>query len=124
MTSYIDFFLDKYNEKELWLQFCPDCQAMVFYPRGFCPYCLGSGLEWKQASGRATLHSYTVIHVCALSEFSEMVPYVYALVDLEEGVRMASNIVDCPPFKLKVGMPLQITWIERDGRRLPVYKVL
>ncbi len=122
MNAYVDFFYEKCALNEFWFQYCPHCRTGIFYPRGQCPSCLKSDIEWKKASGRATLHSYTVVYVSALQEFAGLLPYVYALVDLEEGVRIASNIVDCPAASLRVDMPLQMAWIQRDGRYLPVFK--
>lgn len=118
----MDFYFDKCDKRELWLQYCPECQITIFYPRGRCPHCLSNSLKWKPASGRAKLHAYTVVHVSALPEFAEMVPYVYALVDLEEGVRIASNIIDCPLSSLIVDMPLNLAWVQRNGRQLPVFR--
>lgn len=107
---------------KLGLQFCPACQKHIFYPRGLCPHCLQSGLEWKEATGRGVLYSYTIVHVSALPDFSSETPYIYVLVDLDEGVRIPSNLIDCHLDDLKVGMPVKLDFIERQGKDLPVFK--
>ncbi|MEQ8173615.1 MAG: OB-fold domain-containing protein [Syntrophomonadaceae bacterium] len=118
---YSNFFKEKCNQGELWLPYCPRCQKAFFYPRGQCPFCLEEGWQWMPASGRGKVYSYTTVRVSALDEFKEATPYVYALIDLEEGVRLASNVVKCPEELLQPDLPVKLTWVEREGRRLPVF---
>lgn len=122
MHDYQDYYLDRCRQHELWLQHCPECEKTVFYPRALCPYCLQTKPEWRRVSGRGRLHSYTIINVSALPEFADAVPYVYALIELEEGVRMASNLVECQLEALKVDMRVELTWLERAGLTLPAFK--
>ncbi|HWE65271.1 MAG TPA: Zn-ribbon domain-containing OB-fold protein [Acidimicrobiales bacterium] len=115
-------FWDATREGRLLVQWCTECDRGIFYPRSFCPIC-GSGrgsLEWRTASGRATVHAATVEHKPA--GFSHGEPYVVALVELEEGVRMMTNVIGCPPDEVKVGQAVTLTW-ERlsDGRQLPQF---
>ncbi len=86
----------------------------------------GSGaLEWRTASGRATVYAAGVEHrpEAAGANFSDGQPYCVALVDLEEGVRMLTNVVGCPPDAVHSGMAVTVTW-ERlsDGRQLPLFE--
>lgn len=120
--NFDDFFKEKCNRGELWLPYCPHCQKAFFYPRGQCPFCLEAGWEWKPASGRGQIYSYTIVNVSTLDEFRDSTPYVYALIDLEEGVRLASNLVDCPVELLKPDMPVKLAWVMRDGRQLPAFR--
>jgi hypothetical protein len=111
------------------IQWCTACDEGVFYPRAFCPSCgtaaaVGEGLEWRPASGRATVHSYTVEHNPAATgaTFSDGQAYVVALVDLQEGVRMLTNVVGCPPDDVKVGQEVTLIWEPlSDGRQLPQF---
>jgi uncharacterized OB-fold protein len=119
--SFIDFFKEKCKHGELWLPYCPHCQKAFFYPRRQCPFCLAEGWQWKPASGRGRVYSYTIVRVSALDEFRGATPYVYALIDLEEGVRLASNVVDCPEEILRPDMPVKLAWVTREGRQLPVF---
>jgi uncharacterized protein len=90
---------------ELRLQRCDSCQHAYFPPRPFCPKCAGRAVSWFAASGRAQLYSY-VIHHRPVPGFTP--PYSIAVVELAEGPRMMTNIVNCPqtPEALQLDMPL------------------
>jgi len=85
---------------------CKMCDHLFFYPRSECPHCLSTNLEWVQVSGRARLHSFTVVQQPANAAFRDDVPYVYAVVQLDEGPRLVSNIVQGDIDALRVDMPL------------------
>jgi uncharacterized OB-fold protein len=91
---------------ELKLQQCGKCGKFIYYPRPRCQHCLSDQLEWKKCSGRGTVYSYTVAHYAPAPAFKEL-PFVLAIVDLEEGPRMTTNIV-APPDKIKIGMPVKV----------------
>ncbi len=95
---------------KLLLQRCRRCSSFIYYPRPFCPTCLSDDLEWKEASGRGTVYTYTVVRRAATPAFADKVPYVLAIVELEEGPRMLTNIVGCPPEEVSVGMPVRATF--------------
>ncbi len=120
-------YWDATREGRLLVQWCTDCDRGVFYPRAFCPHCGGRGdtLTWREASGRATVYAAVVEHrpEAAGATFSGGQPYCVALVDLEEGVRMMTNIVGCPPEDVRIGMPVFLTWEPlSDGRRLAMFE--
>jgi uncharacterized OB-fold protein len=78
---------------------------------------------WEKASGRAVLYSWSVVHSNDLPPFPERVPYVAAVVDLEEGPRMMTNIIDCDPATLEISMPLEVVFRpETDEVTLPVFR--
>lgn len=78
---------------------------------------------WEDASGRATLYTWSVVRVNDLPPFGERVPYVAAIVDLDEGPRMVSNVVDCEFDDLEVGMPLEVAFREEtDEVTVPVFR--
>ncbi len=120
----------------LLVQWCTACDRGVFYPRSFCPSCRAAGgtgrageaggtLEWREASGRATVHAAVVEHrpEAAGAAFSNGEPYCIALIDLEEGVRMMTNIVGCPPGDVHSGMAVTISWEAlSDGRQLALFR--
>jgi uncharacterized OB-fold protein len=115
-------FWDATREKRLVLQHCRSCDRAVHYPREACPRCLGGDLEWRPASGRGVVYAFTVNHVAGNPATESRAPYVVALVDLEEGVRMMTNIVGCEPGAVQVGMPVELAWEElSDGRSLPLF---
>jgi hypothetical protein len=100
-------FWDGLREGVLRVQRCGECRQYVFYPRSLCPHCLSESLDWVSMSGRAKLYSYTVVRRAMHPAFQEDVPYVYAIVELEEGPRVTANVVNCPLEALRVDMPLK-----------------
>ena len=99
-------FWDAAKRHELVMPRCRTCDHMFFYPREDCPRCLSNNLEWTNVSGKGRLHSYTVIRQPANSVFIDDVPYIYAMVQLDEGPRMISNIVQCEIDDAEIDMPL------------------
>jgi len=95
---------------ELWLQRCRSCATIRFYPRAVCTVCLSPEVVWERASGRGTVYTFTVTHQNQAPGFREMLPYVYAIVELEEGVRMPTNVVGCPPDAVRIGMPVGVVF--------------
>jgi uncharacterized OB-fold protein len=100
-------FWDAARQHRLSLQQCQSCKGYVFYPRPICPHCGSADLKWTDVSGRATLYSFTVARRPTMRAFEPDVPYVIAIVDLEEGPRMTSNVVGCPIEEVRIGMPLK-----------------
>ena len=92
---------------ELCLQHCQDCGHYVFYPRSLCPQCLSSNLRWEKISGQGKVYSYTTVHRAGIPGFEEDVPYVFARVELDEGPRMATNIVGIEPEKVAIGIEVE-----------------
>ncbi|WP_030370770.1 Zn-ribbon domain-containing OB-fold protein [Streptomyces rimosus] len=91
------------------------CGAAHHYPREFCPRCWSEDVTWEEASGRATLYTWSVVHRNDLPPFGERVPYVAAVVDLAEGPRMMSEIVGCPEGDLRIGMDLRVRFRTYGG---------
>ena len=120
-----DFYWEKANQGELWLRRCDPCGNAYFYPRDISPLCFSRETSWIQASGRATLYTYGIVHRAPHPGFMGDVPFVTAIVELEEGPRMPTNIVidDPTPEKLQIGMALEVTF-ERitDTICLPKFK--
>ena len=98
---------------QLLLQRCADCGAIRFPAAGICPHCRATGAEWITASGRARVYSWIVVtHPVPREIYDDDVPYVVALVELEEGVRMATNIVGCDAGEVRAGMEVEVTFDE------------
>ncbi|GLF97320.1 Zn-ribbon domain-containing OB-fold protein [Streptomyces yaizuensis] len=97
-------------EGRLLVRRCRGCARAHHYPREFCPYCWSADVVWETASGRATLYTWSVVHRNDLPPFRLRLPYVAAVVDLAEGPRMSTEIVECPPEALRVSMPLEATF--------------
>ncbi|HLZ68613.1 MAG TPA: Zn-ribbon domain-containing OB-fold protein [Dehalococcoidia bacterium] len=103
-------FWEAARRHELLMPRCRLCDRLFFYPREVCPVCLRAEIVWQPVSGRGRLHSYTVIHQPANPAFTEDAPYVYAMVQLDEGPRMIANLVDCPLDAVQIDMPLVATY--------------
>jgi uncharacterized OB-fold protein len=95
---------------ELYFQRCRDCGEQRFYPRALCPACLSSAIEWVRATGRGTVYSFTVTYQNQAPGFREELPYVLAVVELEEGPRLTTNIVGSPPGEVRIGMPVEVVF--------------
>ncbi|MEN8181777.1 MAG: Zn-ribbon domain-containing OB-fold protein [Myxococcota bacterium] len=118
-------FWEATRERRLVLQWCGSCNATIHYPREACPHCFGSELGWRESAGRGVVHATTVMHQPAHPAFADRVPYVVALVELEEGVRMLTNIVGCDPAQARVGRPVRVAWEDlSDGRALPMFELV
>jgi uncharacterized OB-fold protein len=102
---------------------CSDCGRAHYYPRPFCPFCWSEAVVWEEASGRATLYTWSVVYHNDLPPFPGRIPYVAAIVDLAEGPRMMTNVVDCPFEDLAMGVALEVTFREEtDEITLPVFR--
>jgi uncharacterized OB-fold protein len=111
---------------ELRIQRCRTCAKAVFYPRAICPHCHSDQLEWIAASGKGTIYTYTVAHQ-AFGAFAEDVPFVVALVELEEGARMMSRIVDAPRERVSIGAAVEVTFEKGTGEddlTLPYFRLV
>jgi len=109
---------------ELRIQRCTSCGKAYFFPRPFCPFCSSKAIEWFTASGKATLYSYVISHRPAYG-FQDFVPYVIAVVQLEEGPRMMTNVIGIEPTpeNLPVDMPLVVSFEKQDDKiTLPLFK--
>ena len=121
-TPETQHFWEGTRERELRLQRCDACQEVYFPPRPFCPRCQSRAVSIFRASGRGTLHSY-VIHHRPAPGFEP--PYSIAIVELKEGPRMLSNVVDVEqtPEALVLDMPLEVTFQDfSDEITLPLFR--
>jgi uncharacterized OB-fold protein len=118
-------FWDSLKAHAMQLQKCGDCGRHVFYPRAVCPHCFSKNLAWTPASGRGRLHTFALSYQPPSQAFAGEVPYIIALVELEEGVRMMSTLVGVPPDpeKVRIGMPLEIVYDDvTDAVTLPKFR--
>ncbi|HYU38419.1 MAG TPA: OB-fold domain-containing protein [Acidimicrobiia bacterium] len=97
---------------ELVIPRCDECAGLVWYPEPRCPACGCESFSWRPVSGRGRLFSWTVVRRPFLPAFQEMVPFITALVSLEEdpAVRIVSYVVDCEPEVLTAGMPVEVVF--------------
>lgn len=96
--------------REILLQKCKDCDNIQYYPRPLCTKCFSQDLSWIRASGRGTVHTFSVIYQNIQPGFVDELPYVLVVVELEEGPRMTTNILNCAPQDVYIGMPVEMTF--------------
>jgi uncharacterized OB-fold protein len=106
-------FWDGCKAHELRLQFCRDCQKFFFYPRIFCPTCLSDNTEWRPVSGKGTLLTY-VLSARPAPGFEDELPYAIAIVQLDEGPHLMTNIVGTAitPENLPAGLPVEVVFTD------------
>ena len=111
------------NDHELRYQVCDDCDAVVFYPRRHCTQCLGSALTWRTSAGQGTIYSFSTVQLSRHPFFGAKVPYAVALIDLDEGFRMMSNVVGVadPEAELRVGRRVALEWEDHAAVAIPLF---
>ncbi len=110
---------------KLMIQRCVDCGEAQFYHRAFCMNCSGRSLEWIQASGRGTLFTFAIVHQPPHPGFVGDVPFVTAIVELEEGIKMPSQVIgiEPEPEQLSIGMRLEVVFEKATEKiALPKFK--
>jgi uncharacterized OB-fold protein len=115
-------FWDACKEHRLIMQQCAACANYMFYPAYMCPHCGCSELRWEQVSGRGSIHSITTVHHPADPVFAQSTPYVVALIQLDEGPVMMSNIVGEDRLDSSIGDRVEVTFEETNGITLPRYQ--
>ena len=115
-------FYDACAAGKLVLQRCQSCGHVLFYPRTHCDACQSDQLVWENASGAGTIASYTVVRRGVSADFEA--PYVIALIDLAEGPRMMSQVVDTGPDALAVGLSVRVDFAAwSEDITLPVFRL-
>jgi hypothetical protein len=107
-TALTQPFWDATREGRLIVQRCTTCGTYVWTPQMACRECLTETLEWAEVSGRGSIHTFVVMHHAAIPAFKA--PYTLAVVELEEGPRMFSDIVGCDPADVRIDMPVEVQW--------------
>ncbi|MBI3538642.1 MAG: Zn-ribbon domain-containing OB-fold protein [Chloroflexi bacterium] len=120
-------FWDSVKAHALQLQKCANCGRFIFYPRAVCPHCFSRDLNWTRVSGRGKIYGFTISHQKVIAAFANDVPYTIALVELEEGARLLTNIVgvEADPAKIRVGMNVVVQYDDvTEAVTLPKFKPL
>ncbi len=103
---------------------CEDCDSLIWYPRAICPQCSSLHTEWFEVSGRGSIYSYTVNHR-GEGAYQGLPPFVLAYVELDEGPRLMTNIVEAGGADLRVGLPVEVVFQDTsDGMALPRFRPL
>lgn len=111
------------REGRFLIRHCNACGEDHFYPRPFCPKCWSDDVEWKQAAGTATLYTYSIVRQNDLPPFPERVPYVAAIVELDEGPRVMTNVEGCEFDDLEIGMRVAVDFKAlTDDVTIPIFR--
>lgn len=116
-------FFDALNEGRLAVQRCKHCETLAHPPRALCPGCQRKDFDWPAMSGKGTVYSYVVTHQAIHPAFAGRTPLATVEVALAEGPRLTSNLLDVPPEKIAIGMPV-VACLERvaEGVVLPLFR--
>lgn len=107
---------------ELRLPRCRTCASYQWPPRRHCATCESTAIDWVAASGRGIVHTFTVVRQAHEPWFSARVPYVVAMIELAEGPRLMSNVVECAIEAVHIGMRVTVAFVDcGDGLVLPVF---
>jgi uncharacterized OB-fold protein len=108
LTPEAQPFWEAAERGELLIKGCQQCGQVHFYPRAICPFCGSDRTDWRRASGRGTVYSYSVMRRAEA-------PYAIAYVTLEEGPTMVTNLVDCDLDALRIGQAVRLVWKPTEG---------
>lgn len=116
-------FWDACKQHELRIQRCTKCGHYQHYPLAICSQCWSFDLEWAKVSGRGKIYTWVVCHVAFHPGFADDLPYTFVTVELDEGVRMTSQMVDVEPEELYPGMPVEVVFDDvTEEVTLPKFK--
>jgi len=116
-------FWEGCKRHELILKECLSCGMHRFVSRLFCPRCQAEETRWVKGSGKGEVYTYTVMHQPYHPAFAPDLPYVVAIIELEEGVRLISNVIGCRPQEVDVGMKVEVVFDDvTDEVTLPKFK--
>ena len=111
------------KQHRLLIQKCNECSSLIFYPRKYCPECWSADLGWQEAGGKARVNTFAIMRDMVEPKFWADLPYVLAMVDLEEGVRMMTKIVDCEPEAVEIGMDVEVVFEDiTEQHALPMFR--
>jgi len=113
------------NEERLLIRVCNSCGTKHFMPRNQCPECWSPDLEWKQSEGGGEVYTFSIVHRAPTPDFGTNTPYVIAMIDLDEGVRLFANIVGEDALSISIGDRVQLVFEERgDSCKVPQFSRL
>jgi uncharacterized OB-fold protein len=111
------------KQHELRFQKCSGCGRWRHVPREMCADCGSFDYEWAKSSGKGKVYSWAITDQPMLSQFADAVPYATVIVELEEGVRMATWVVDVSPTELTIGLPVEVVFDDvTSGVTLPKFR--
>ena len=109
-------------EQKLTYPVCNSCGALVFYPREHCANCLSTDLDWRVASGLGTVYTFSIVRQSYHPFFRTVAPYAVAWIDLDEGPRILSKVVDIDVDALAIGQRVEVSWEAHEALSIPLFK--
>lgn len=123
-TRWSEEFWAGIDRRELLVQVCTDCGKLAGYPKVFCPHCYSDALEWKAVSGRGKIYSFSTITANPPSTFIDEVPYTIVIVELDDGPRFLSSLVEADIDKVACEAPVEVVYERVDGDLvLPLFRL-
>ena len=123
IQPFTEAFWEGTRNGKLLVQTCNDCDARIFFPRRQCPDCWSENLGWIKAGGRAVVYAFSITYEGVEEPFREDLPIVLAWVDLPEGIRMQTNIIDCDPDSVAIGQEVEVVFKQvTDEITLPYFR--
>ena len=120
-TVFSQPFWEACKRGELTFQRCNDCEGIVFIPQPACTHCLSTDLRWERSAGRGAVYSWTVVWRPQTPAFE--IPYAIAIVDVDEGYQMMTNIIGIDPATLEVGRRVEVSFHEmNDEITMPYFR--
>ena len=103
-------FWESCKQHEMKLQKCARCSAFRYYPSPVCPECSSFDAEWTRVQGTGTIYTFSIVQRPPTPAWMDAVPYVYAVVNLEEGPMMPTNIIGCPVDEVRIDMKVEVVY--------------
>jgi uncharacterized OB-fold protein len=116
-------FYKALKERRFVLPYCADCGKPHLPPGPVCPFCFSEAIQWRQASGRGRISTWTVVHKAWFAAFEADIPYNVVQIELDEGPRLTANVVGIRNEELKVGLPVEMVFDDvTPERTMPRFK--
>ena len=116
-------FWAKLREHKLTAQRCTSCGKYFSYPpQASCPHCLSTDYQWQELSGKGKVYSFVSYNRAWHPSYEGKTPYNVSLIDLDEGPRLISNVIDCPPEKVTIGMAVEVVYEDHEDFTLPKFR--
>jgi len=125
ITPVSHIFYEGCQNGKLLYQQCSQCGEVIFFPKSLCPECLSHNIEWKESAGKGRIFTYTVTYANAPPEFISDMPYVLAIVRMDEGYKLMTNIVDCDFADLQCDLSVEVIFEKvTEAITLPKFRLL
>jgi enoyl-CoA hydratase/carnithine racemase/uncharacterized OB-fold protein len=123
VQPWTEAFWASTKKHSLLIQKCHSCDKLIFYPRKRCPHCWSLDLGWQKSSGRGKVYTFTIVRDMVEAKFVPDLPYVLAMVELDESIRMMTRIVECDPAAVTIGMDVEVLFEDiTDRHALPLFR--